>query len=325
MKIESFSDVWFQAWDSFCQTAYQATFLHSRRFLSYHGDKFTDLSLLIKDQEDRLIGLFPAAQHPNDAKTVVSHPGITYGGLIHSGKLVGETMLDAISLVSQHYTELGYQKLIYKRTPSIYHGVPSDDDSYALFRLNAKRVRCDLSSTIDVAFRRDLNQRRKRALKKARASSLNIRTGDPVIADFWSVLRENLERKHNATPVHSLSELQMLYQRFPEHMLCVGAYDDTGLQAGVLLFITQQCIHAQYIASTDKGYEISALDLVFDYCINLTVCQQKRWFDFGISTESSGQYLNKGLYQFKTEFGGGGTVYEFFEMDLVSGENDALK
>ena len=39
-------------------------------------------------------------------------------------------------------------------------------------------------------------------------------------------------------------------------------------------------------------------------------------FDFGISTEAEGMILNEGLYRFKSEFGGGGVVHEFYEMRL---------
>jgi hypothetical protein len=40
----------------------------------------------------------------------------------------------------------------------------------------------------------------------------------------------------------------------------------------------------------------------------------------GISTEQQGTVLNDGLYRFKSEFGGGGVVHEFFEIDLREAE-----
>ncbi len=61
-----------------------ATFLHTRRFLAYHQDRFKDVSLLLANDKG-IVGLFPAALDPAEARTVVSHPGITYGGLLHSG------------------------------------------------------------------------------------------------------------------------------------------------------------------------------------------------------------------------------------------------
>ena len=82
-------------WDAFCGGALQATFLHTRRFLSYHGDRFEDRSLMIED-DGKLLGLFPAALSLSEEKCVVSHPGITFGGVVHQGGLRGEQMMNAL-------------------------------------------------------------------------------------------------------------------------------------------------------------------------------------------------------------------------------------
>ena len=76
-----------------------ATFLHTRCFLAYHHDRFRDVSLLLANDRE-IVGLFPAAVDPGDVRRVVSHPGITYGGLLHSGTLYGERMIDAIATLT---------------------------------------------------------------------------------------------------------------------------------------------------------------------------------------------------------------------------------
>jgi hypothetical protein len=38
-----------EAWDKLVVESWNGTFLHQRRFLSYHGDRFQDLSLIIED------------------------------------------------------------------------------------------------------------------------------------------------------------------------------------------------------------------------------------------------------------------------------------
>ena len=45
------------AWDGFCEGALQSTLLHTRRFLSYHGDRFADRSLII-EEAGKWIGSF---------------------------------------------------------------------------------------------------------------------------------------------------------------------------------------------------------------------------------------------------------------------------
>ena len=135
---------------------------------------------------------------------------------------------------------------------------------------------------------------------------------------LWEVLRENLKVKHGAKPVHSLEEILLLIDRFPDNIRCICACLKSQLVAGVVLFVTPTAYHAQYIASCDLGHEISALDFVFDSAIDAAANHGRRWFDFGISNEDQGKVLNDGLYRFKSEFGGGGAVHEFYDLDLRS-------
>ena len=43
---------------------------------------------------------------------------------------------------------------------------------------------------------------------------------------------------------------------------------------------------------------------------------EKLYFDFGISTEDEGRYLNSGLSDYKNSFGSGSTVYDTYEVSL---------
>ncbi len=303
------------AWDNFCKDSLQATLLHTRRFLSYHGDRFADRSLIV-EQDGKWVGLFPAASSPFEKTHVVSHPGITYGGVLHGGDLRGERMIAALREICQQYAALGHAKLIYKAVPTFYHRAPAQDDLYALFRLGAKRIRCDLSSTIDLQNRQLVSQRRKRSLKKAIKVGVNVVEGNQHIAALWKILTDNLAGKHGAKPVHTLSEITWLAERFPANIRCVCGATNHAVVAGILLFITTTTWHVQYIASNDIGQDVSALDAVFNYCIDVAHRDGIRWFDFGISTDNGGLVLNDGLYRFKSEFGGGGSVHEFFELDL---------
>jgi len=66
-------------WDAFVRTAKNATFLFHRDYMDYHGDRFVDHSLLIFHGKT-LMGLLPANLATDS--TLVSHAGLTYGGLM---------------------------------------------------------------------------------------------------------------------------------------------------------------------------------------------------------------------------------------------------
>lgn len=315
ISIRQFRQIDSDAWDLFCEKSLQATFLHTRRFLSYHESRFHDYSLIIEDK-GRWVGLFPAALSLFDSNLVISHPGITYGGILHQGDLKGERIIEALTVMKQYYASLGLVKLLYKAVPTFYHQAPLEDDTYALFRLGAKCIRCDLSSTIDLQHRLPVSERRRRSLKKAVKAGVAIVEGRQYLPDLWDVLFENLQRKHGLSPVHKLEEIQLLAERFPENIRCVCGEVNGKVEAGTLIFITPTTYHAQYIASSEIGYDVSALDAIFEHCIIAAHQNGRRWFDFGVSTEDSGLILNDGLYRFKSEFGAGGTVHEFFELHL---------
>ena len=308
-------------WDEFCAGALSGTFLHTRRFLSYHGDRFVDRSLII-EEDGRWLGVFPAAQHPQDEKCIVSHPGITYGGILHSGQLRGSLMIGALERIRSHYRELGYTELTYKAVPTIYHSSASDDDLYALFRLGAVRVRCDLSCAIDLRNRLPKSERRRRSFRKALTSGVRVEQGDGFATPIWDVLTENLARKHGVAPVHVLSDIQLLARRFPDNIRFVAGLLNETVVAGVVLFISRMTHHAQYIASSCVGNQSCALDVVFEHCIASAGAQGAGWFDFGISNERGGCVLNDGLYGYKCEFGGGGVIHEFFDLTLSGKERN---
>ena len=305
-------------WDNWCGDAGNSTFLHSRRFLGYHGGRFDDASTLIYNS-GRLVGILPAARTPHEPTLVVSHPGATYGGVVHQGWLGGERMIEAFECLKAHYHQLGYTKLLYKPLPHAYARVPSQDDLYALFRLGARRVRCDLSCAIDLSARRAPSERRQRGLKKA-LKSVTLASGSEVLADLWNVLDENLERKHDAKPIHSLDEMALLIRRFSNNIQLRCAIIDGRVEAGIVLFTSANVWHAQYIASSEKGYAVSALDAVFEAAIDEARKSCARYFDFGTSNEDNGFVLNEGLYRFKSEFGGGGVVHEHYELMLSGNE-----
>jgi hypothetical protein len=317
MRAHAFTPADADRWDAFCAGAFNATFLHSRRFLSYHGDRFADRSLVLEDDAGRWLGVLPAAADPDDERTVVSHPGLTYGGVLHQGALRGEAMLEAFAAAALHWRERhGHATLRYKAVPRIYHRAPADDDLYALFRLDAPRVRCDLSSTIDLAHPLPISERRRRTLRKALAAGVEVEEGAAHSAALWPVIEAVLAARHEARPVHSLAEIETLLERFPEQLRIVVARHEKRVVAGTVLFIAGPTTHTQYLASDETGHALGALDLVIDAQTRAARERGARWFDFGISNENHGRTLNHGLHRYKSEFGAGGTVHEFFELDL---------
>jgi hypothetical protein len=304
------------AWDDLVAGAPMGTFLHTRAFLSHHGDRFDDASLLLYDDRRRLVAVMPAAVDPDAADRVVSHPGSTFGGVVHDGSLTGPAMIQALEAVARHYRDRGFGRLRYAPVPFIYHRRPSADDLYALFRLGAEWMRCDLSCAVDLETGPRLSSRRRRGLKKARREGVEVAEGPELVEELWPIIEANLAGRHGARPVHTVDEMRVLVDLFPDEIAVVVARHKVDPVAGVVLFQSPSVVHAQYIASVTAGNDVGALDAVFDHCLPAAGTRGARFFDFGTSNREAGRVLNEGLYQFKAEFGGGGVAYEYYELDL---------
>jgi hypothetical protein len=303
-------------WDALVAAAPNGTFLHTRRFLSHHADRFADLSVALRSTDPGLVGVLPAATDPTDTTTVVSHPGATFGGIVHDGRVVGSEAVDALEAICGHYANLGYRRLCYKPVPWIYHRQPSGDDLHALVRLGAACVRRNLSCTLDLTAERRTSERRRRGTRKARAVGLELRSGSEHAPALWQVLEENLSQRHGVRPVHTLDEIVHLQNLFPAQIEFVVAQLGAEVIAGVVLFLNGPVTHAQYIAASEEARGVGALDLVFDECIRTAATRGYRFFDFGTSNTADGS-LNSGLYEFKSGFGGGGVPHDVYEISLA--------
>src|SRR3954466_2118849 len=303
-------------WDELVRSSPIGHMLHTRAFLSYHGDRFEDASLALRDDRGRLVGVLPAARDGEDL--VASHPGATFGGIVHAGVLTGPAMVDAMALVAEHYARRGFRHMRYAPVPHIYHRQPSEDDVYALFRLGARRVRCNLACAVDLATDVARSGRRRRGLAKAHREGVEVIEGEELVEDLWPVVERNLAERHGVRPVHSVEEMRLLVDRFPGEIAVALARRDGEAVAGVVLFDTPRVSHAQYIASIPLGREVAALDAVFEHCIARAAERGARFFDFGSSTDKGGSVMNDGLHRFKAEFGGGGVAYEHYELDLTT-------
>jgi hypothetical protein len=313
-----------QRWDAFAENGWNFGLMHTRRFLTYHGDRFQDQSLWIRSNDGALLGVLPAATDPGDPETVTSHPGATYGGIVHGGALIGEQMMAAIGTCAEHYRQRGFRRLRYKAIPYVYHRIPAADDLYAFFRFGARCYRRDLSATIALDQPPKLHERRRRGLKRAERAGIRLEWGFDALDRYWEVLSERLSERHHVQPTHTLAEIRLLIDRFPQLIECCYASVGGRLEAGVITFGAPSCSHAQYITSSERGFETSALEPVFESVIARARQQGMRYFDFGNCNEDQGRYLNQGLYKYKIEYGAGGMVYEAYELAFDSDAPGAL-
>lgn len=301
-------------WDRFVESSRNGTFLHERGYMDYHADRFADHSLFFYRGE-KIVAALPA--HVKEKK-FCSHNGLTYGGLILPGSTTTGTVLEIFDALRAYIiAETDAETLIYKPTPYIYHRYPCEEDLYALFRNNAQLTECKVSSVIKLDNPLPFQGHRK--LTNAAKSRLNIvEEGD--FKAFWKILEERLQSKYGVHPVHSIDEILLLKERFPANirLFCITG-SDNGILGGVVLFITDSAVHMQYSATTEEGRRVSALDMLYEHIIG-ECFTDRRFFDFGISVEDGGRFLNSGLIAYKERLGGRAVVYNTYEIKIREGK-----
>lgn len=310
IDIVSYSSEKQKEWDAFIDASKNGTFMLKRGYVEYHADRFTDFSLMFYE-DGNLIAVMPASLHGD---VVRSHGGLTYGGIVSDRKMTTPKMLEVFDALKVFLKEKRISVLVYKRVPSVYFSYPSDEDLYALFRNDAKLARRDISTAVYLPDKIRFSELRRRGVKKALKNGLEVRQSFDYDG-YVALLTEVLSVHHATKPVHTGAELALLASRFPDVIKLYCTYRGEEMLAGVLIFDTPLTVHAQYIANSEEGRNIGALDLVMDYLIN-TYAEGKTYFDFGISTEDLGRVLNYGLIGQKEMFGGRGIAYDFYEWEL---------
>ena len=311
MIVSTYVDSERTEWDAFVEASRNGTFLLHRGYMEYHRDRFSDHSLVFRDDSGRIVGLMPA--HVRD-ECLHSHAGLTYGGFVfgpRGGVAVALTMMNA---TLDYLRERGIAELHYKTIPWIYHRQPAEDDRYALFRAGATLSRRDVLSVVASEERIAFQDRRRRGVRKALAAGVSVLESRDFAA-FWPVLQQNLQSRFGTGPVHSLSEIDSLAATFPASIRLFLAQQLGQVIAGVVVYETPRVAHVQYISANDAGKSLHALDVVFDHLLNV-VYEKKPYFDFGISNENAGLFLNEGLVEQKEGFGARCVVHDHYLLSL---------
>ncbi len=299
-----------QDWDNFVASSKNGVFLFYRDYMDYHSDRFEDHSLMIYKNE-KLIALLPASV---SGDTITSHGGLTFGSFITNKKIRAAMMLEMLPEVMVYFRHLKLKKLIYKAIPYIFHQQPADEDLFALYKMNAKQIKCEVSSCIDLANSYSESKDVRREIKAAKKNNFTIKESKEF-ATFMKLLNNRLEEKYDAKAVHTSEEIIKLQQKFPDNIKLYTVHHHEDMIAGTIIFENKNIAHTQYIASNKLARENGGLSLLYQKLIR-EVYADKRYFNFGTSMLNRGQELREGLVFHKEKFGARTVCYSTYEIDL---------
>lgn len=299
-------------WNRFVVQSKNGTFLFDRGYMDYHADRFSDFSLMFYIG-NRLLAVLPA--HVSD-ETLYSHNGLTYGGLLMSVQLTVSQTISLFRELNDYLRLQGLKHVQYKCIPWIYHRLSAEEDLYALYHeCHARMIARDFATNIFMRGGVRWERVRRRGVTRALQAGVTIETSEDF-SSFWRVLTDNLGNKYGVKPVHTLKEIELLHSRFPQNIVLYQAVRGGDVLGGVVLYVSQQVVHAQYSSATPEGKKLGAIDLIYNQII-LHDFSDYPYFDFGRSTENAdGSGLNEQLVFQKEGFGGRGLCYDVYQYDL---------
>lgn len=320
MEVIRYTSAHEPLWDAFVRASRNGVFLFERQYIDYHSDRFPDHSLLFFDVSHRLVAVLPATELTESGERVISsHGGLTFGGFVLSPEARSRDVLRLFDAALAYMRHLGFARFVYKAVPDIYHQLPSQEEEYALWLHGFHLEVCNLSTAIDLrcalSLRPDRN--RLRGCRKAQRHGFTIvETTD--LNELWPIVEHSLLQRHGVRPVHSLSEISLLRSRFPSRIRTFVAMRDGKVEGGVVMFESAQVAHSQYAHASDSARSQGVIDYLYTYLIGYYQTHRPaiRYFDFGISNEHRGRYLNPGLVNYKEDFGGRGVCYKVYSLEL---------
>lgn len=302
IRVERYSAEHDSAWDDLVERSANGCFLHTRRFYSYHRDRFRDASLLFF-RKRRLVGVIPAAWRDGG---IVSHPGSTFGGFVFEPDAETALLEEMLAEAEGAWAADGAVSATVTLPPWFAHRSPHQAAEFAL-SLRGYSVVQDTTSFVPLAgldeaglmaaYRSSTRSQTTQALRAELRAEFST-----DFAGYWAMLAKNLAGRHQVTPVHSLEEILLLRELFGDRVRLLGVFHGDDLIAGTVLFDYGTAVHTQYIATDYDHAELRPTNLLYHAFLAAAAREGRSYASFGVSTQQFAGDLNRGLLRFKEGF-----------------------
>lgn len=306
--IKKYTKEEFVIWNTFVKDSKNGTFLFHRDFMEYHKDRFHDYSLMVYENQT-LIALLPANSKDS---SVYSHQGLTYGGLLLKKSIGGEKLRDITDALIEFLKLNSIHTLFVKSIPVFYHRLPSNEFMFFLTESGAEIYHRDLNLGIDYSSPIKIHKNKMKHFERNKDLGFVIEEVNDF-SGFWDhVLLPRLKEKHGVTPVHTIEEITLLKNRFPDNIKQFIISRNDVILAGITIFDTGLVAKSQYGAVTTAGEKYRALDFLFITLIQKYAEKGYKFFDMGTVTDG-----NFGLLKQKEELGCEIYTQDFYKLNIV--------
>ncbi|MBT5535036.1 GNAT family N-acetyltransferase [Candidatus Poribacteria bacterium] len=205
--------------------------------------------------------------------------------------------------------------------PTVFHRCPSEDVDHALHSAGFHVPTMELSNAICLdggpqAWQTRVQGDTANRLRRIEREGLVSVEGSDAWGEYWPLLDETLA-KFDATPTHSLGEMERLAHDLRDDIRLFGCRVAGTLVGGVVVFVgNTHAVHTFYMAQNHSGRKHRCLDAALRHVMEWTYARGHRFVNLGTSTLTGGARLNTGVCRFKERFGGFGVARRTYALDL---------
>lgn len=279
--------------------------------MEYHKDRFDDQSLLVY-KDTGLVAIFPAN---SKNQIMYSHQGLTYGGFIFENDADTTLIKEVYSLVIDYLKSNHIKTLVIKPLPVMYNvtGIANIWEH----QKNCISIKQHIVLALDYKSNYKIHKTKLKRFRKLENSNFKIKSGKQEFEPFWNtVLIQRLKDKHEASPVHSLNEIQQLKSVFENEIQQYNIYLGSEILAGITIFDKGLVVKSQYAMATAQGERLYALDMLFVHLIYKFRDDKRHYFSMGTVNNHSSIGFSKGMMKQKQELGCTTYLQDIYKLTL---------
>ena len=301
-------------WNDFVLNSNNGTIFHLRNFLSYHRERsFKDCSFIFAHKEN-IEAVFTGAIINN---CLYSHPGASFGGFVYNELSFpyANQIVDALIKAAR---KLNLTEIIIIPPPFVYYKKYNETMEYCLYSKGFNNIEYYISSFVNLENNliNQMHDRKKRYIKKMQ-SEIEIKLSDDLDT-FYPILINN-KLKHKAKPTHTLEELKILMDRFPDKIKLLVSSKDNQITGGALNFITNDNTCILFYNMIDYDYQhLQIASLQIYESLKWAQNNKLKFLDIGVSQIYEGDKIipHESLINFKEQFGAQAMIRKVMKLKL---------
>ncbi len=309
IKLEKYTDSYFEKWNSFVQDSINGTIFHRLDFLKYHGSKFDHNQhhlMWLKGEEIYAVMPLGVFRENENLATAKSPFGASWGGLVYQEHIPLRKMIYIIQSFIKYMKSIKVNYIDITPTPYPYHKNYNSIFEFCLLNAGFKFYNQDIMHvTILPENEKEvmplLNSKARNKVKNANENFNFYENVNPE--SFYDILLQD-KKRHKSTPTHSKEELKVLQETLPNDIffdIAVNKQNEAG--AGICYFTgNSNCISTFYMSQEDKALGFNGVNALILKGMEKAIKNKFTFFDFGCSSVNM-KIENIGVANFKENFG----------------------